>query len=194
MNHLSIWKVNVNGTKDAKWLEFIETFSYMFKYKQGKENVVADALSRRYTIINTLSSKMLVFELICTLRILILGMFILCVSRLHFKRFIGMMGTCLERTSFVCLIALCMTYLCWITMWEFDESFWDVKNMTYFVNIFIGLIWEKMLRKSALNVLRVDKQNQKSIHMVYTHLCLCLSILGLTYLWNLFWSCLGPKE
>lgn len=36
----------------------------MFKYKQGKENVVADALSRRYTIINTLSSKMLVFEFI----------------------------------------------------------------------------------------------------------------------------------
>ncbi|KAI3469037.1 hypothetical protein Pfo_025700 [Paulownia fortunei] len=31
----------------AKWVEFIKTFPYVIKYKQGKENVVADALSRR---------------------------------------------------------------------------------------------------------------------------------------------------
>ncbi|RVW18237.1 RNA-directed DNA polymerase-like [Vitis vinifera] len=30
----------------AKWVEFIETFPYVIKYKQGKENIVADALSR----------------------------------------------------------------------------------------------------------------------------------------------------
>ena len=29
----------------AKWVEFIETFPYVIRYKQGKENVVADALS-----------------------------------------------------------------------------------------------------------------------------------------------------
>ena len=50
--------------RHAKWLEFIETFPYVIKYKQGKENIVADALSRRYTLINTLSSKMLGFEFI----------------------------------------------------------------------------------------------------------------------------------
>jgi len=33
--------------KHAKWVEFIETFPYVIKYKQGKENIVADALSRR---------------------------------------------------------------------------------------------------------------------------------------------------
>jgi hypothetical protein len=27
------------------WVEFIETFPYVIKYKQGQENVVADALS-----------------------------------------------------------------------------------------------------------------------------------------------------
>ncbi|RVW47867.1 Transposon Ty3-I Gag-Pol polyprotein [Vitis vinifera] len=32
--------------RHAKWMEFIETFSYVIKYKQGKENIVADALSR----------------------------------------------------------------------------------------------------------------------------------------------------
>jgi hypothetical protein len=34
----------------AKWVEFIETFPYIIKYKKGKENVIADALSRRYTM------------------------------------------------------------------------------------------------------------------------------------------------
>ncbi|XP_065851249.1 uncharacterized protein [Euphorbia lathyris] len=34
--------------RHAKWVEFIETFPYVIKYKQGKENVVADALSRRH--------------------------------------------------------------------------------------------------------------------------------------------------
>ncbi|XP_035542985.1 uncharacterized protein LOC118346088, partial [Juglans regia] len=33
--------------RHAKWVEFIETFPYVIRYKQGKENVVADALSRR---------------------------------------------------------------------------------------------------------------------------------------------------
>jgi hypothetical protein len=33
----------------AKWVEFIETFSYIIKHKKGKDNVIADALSRCYT-------------------------------------------------------------------------------------------------------------------------------------------------
>ncbi|XP_072081028.1 uncharacterized protein [Arachis hypogaea] len=33
--------------RHAKWIEFIESFPYIIAYKQGKENVVADALSRR---------------------------------------------------------------------------------------------------------------------------------------------------
>ncbi|KAF7800703.1 Transposon Ty3-G Gag-Pol polyprotein [Senna tora] len=48
--------------RHARWVEFIETFPYVIQYKQGKENVVADALSRRYTLISTLSAKFLGFE------------------------------------------------------------------------------------------------------------------------------------
>ncbi|KAL3575142.1 hypothetical protein D5086_023243 [Populus alba] len=33
--------------KHAKWVEFIKTFPCVIKYKQGKENIVANALSRR---------------------------------------------------------------------------------------------------------------------------------------------------
>ncbi|KAJ8752693.1 hypothetical protein K2173_006495 [Erythroxylum novogranatense] len=41
---------------------FIETFPYVIKYKRGKENVVADALSRRYVLLNSLSARLLGFE------------------------------------------------------------------------------------------------------------------------------------
>ncbi|KAH9686162.1 Endonuclease [Citrus sinensis] len=50
--------------RHAKWVEFIEPFPYAIKYKQGKENVVADALSRRYALISTLNAKLLGFEYI----------------------------------------------------------------------------------------------------------------------------------
>uniref|UniRef100_A0A2N9HVB7 Reverse transcriptase RNase H-like domain-containing protein n=1 Tax=Fagus sylvatica TaxID=28930 RepID=A0A2N9HVB7_FAGSY len=48
--------------RHAQWMEFIETFPYVIKYKQGKENIVADALSRRYALISTLNAKLLGFE------------------------------------------------------------------------------------------------------------------------------------
>ena len=43
-------------------MKFIRTFPYVIKYKQGKENIVADALSRRYALISTLNAKLLGFE------------------------------------------------------------------------------------------------------------------------------------
>jgi hypothetical protein len=35
----------------VKWIEFIETFSYIIKYKQGKDNIVIDALSIRHSFL-----------------------------------------------------------------------------------------------------------------------------------------------
>ncbi|KAF7835698.1 uncharacterized protein G2W53_010557 [Senna tora] len=34
--------------RHAKWVDYLESFPYVIKYKQGKDNVVADALSRRH--------------------------------------------------------------------------------------------------------------------------------------------------
>ncbi|XP_073118636.1 uncharacterized protein [Henckelia pumila] len=48
--------------RHAKWVAFVETFPYVIKYNQGKENVVADALSRRYVVLTTLDFKFLGFE------------------------------------------------------------------------------------------------------------------------------------
>uniref|UniRef100_A0A1J3E356 Transposon Ty3-I Gag-Pol polyprotein n=1 Tax=Noccaea caerulescens TaxID=107243 RepID=A0A1J3E356_NOCCA len=50
--------------RHARWMEFVETFPYVIQYKKGKENVVADALSRRYALISTLDAKILGFEMI----------------------------------------------------------------------------------------------------------------------------------
>jgi len=38
--------------RHAKWVEFIEYFPYIIKHKKGKDNVIADALSRRYTMLS----------------------------------------------------------------------------------------------------------------------------------------------
>ena len=47
--------------RHAKWVEFLESFPYVIKYKQGKENIVADALSRRYALLNYFDVKLLGF-------------------------------------------------------------------------------------------------------------------------------------
>jgi hypothetical protein len=41
----------------AKWVEFIETFPYIIKHKKGKEYVIADVLSRCYTMLSQLDHK-----------------------------------------------------------------------------------------------------------------------------------------
>ncbi|XP_048627208.1 uncharacterized protein LOC125595466 [Brassica napus] len=48
--------------RHARWVEFFETFPYVIHYKKGKENVVADALSRRYTLLSSMETKLLGFE------------------------------------------------------------------------------------------------------------------------------------
>jgi hypothetical protein len=46
----------------AKWVEFIETFPYIIKHKKGKDNVIADGLSIRYTMLSQLNHKIFGLE------------------------------------------------------------------------------------------------------------------------------------
>jgi hypothetical protein len=46
----------------AKWVEFIETFPYIIKHKKEKKNVIADALSRCYTMLSQLDHKIFGLE------------------------------------------------------------------------------------------------------------------------------------
>ncbi|KAF8054126.1 hypothetical protein N665_1346s0001 [Sinapis alba] len=48
--------------RHARWLEFVESFPYVIKYKKGKENIVADALSRRHALISLMEAKVMGFE------------------------------------------------------------------------------------------------------------------------------------
>jgi hypothetical protein len=46
----------------AMWVEFIETFPYIVKYRKSKDNIVADALSRKNILLNQLEVKVLGLE------------------------------------------------------------------------------------------------------------------------------------
>jgi hypothetical protein len=46
-------QTNLNR-RHAKWVEFLETIPYIIKHKKGNDNVIADALSRRYAMLSQL--------------------------------------------------------------------------------------------------------------------------------------------
>jgi hypothetical protein len=48
--------------RHGKWVEFIKTFPYIIRNKKGKKNVIADALSRRYTMLSQLDHKIFGLE------------------------------------------------------------------------------------------------------------------------------------
>lgn len=65
IDHESLKHLNGQGKlnhRHSKWVEFIESFPYVIKYKQVKDNIIVDSLSRRYPLITTPSSKFLGFE------------------------------------------------------------------------------------------------------------------------------------
>jgi hypothetical protein len=51
----------------AKRIQFIETFPYVVKHKKGKDNIVADALSRRCALLTQLDAKVIGLKSIKTL-------------------------------------------------------------------------------------------------------------------------------
>ncbi len=63
-DHLSLSFLKGQGKlnkRHAKWVEYIERFPYQIKYIKGKDNMVADALSRRYSLITSLQTRLLGF-------------------------------------------------------------------------------------------------------------------------------------
>jgi hypothetical protein len=57
----SLGKLNC---RHAKWVEFIESFPSVIKHKKGKENVIANALSRKYALLTQLDYKIFGLEII----------------------------------------------------------------------------------------------------------------------------------
>ena len=93
--------------KYAQWMEFVETFPYVILYKQGKENIVAYALSWRYVLISTLDDKFLGFEHIKELYPLDQDFseeYACCERTSPMTSSLGMMGSCFEKICCAFLI------------------------------------------------------------------------------------------
>ncbi|KAL0313444.1 UNVERIFIED_CONTAM: Retrovirus-related Pol polyprotein from transposon.6 [Sesamum radiatum] len=99
--------------RHAKWVEFIESFPYVIKHKKGKDNIVADALSRRYALLSVLDAKILGFEFIKDLYandVEFGEAFGNCSPSIDGTNSICMTDFYFEPTSFVFLIVLFVCY------------------------------------------------------------------------------------
>jgi hypothetical protein len=66
-DHESLKHIRSQGKlnrRHAKWVELIESFPYVIKHKKEKENVISDALYRRYALLPQLDYKIFGLETI----------------------------------------------------------------------------------------------------------------------------------
>jgi hypothetical protein len=101
--------------RPAKWVEFIESFPYVIKHKKGKENIIADALSRRYTMLSQLDFKIFGLETIKSqyshdddFKDVLLN----CKEGKTWKNSSSLMGLYLELTSYAFQLAPFICYCC----------------------------------------------------------------------------------
>jgi hypothetical protein len=95
--------------RHAKWVEFIETFPYVVKYKKGKKNIVVDALSRKKVLLNQLDVKVPGLEHIKELYYAnheFSKPYAKCTTGKGWENIIYKMDFCLELTSCVFQVAL----------------------------------------------------------------------------------------
>ena len=95
----------------VKWVEFIETFPYVIKYKQGKENIMADAISRR--LLSNLDTKTLGFEYTKDFYVgdFDFGNILNACEKMAFYKFFRHNGFCFGKISSTYLNDHFMTYL-----------------------------------------------------------------------------------
>jgi hypothetical protein len=64
-DHKALQYINSQGKlnqKHSKWVEFLQSYSFVLKHRSGKSNKVADALSQRIMLLNTLSVEVVSLE------------------------------------------------------------------------------------------------------------------------------------
>ena len=48
--------------RHATWVEFLQAYNFTIKYKAGLQNVVADALSRKHSLLSSIEVRVIEFE------------------------------------------------------------------------------------------------------------------------------------
>jgi len=62
MKPLNISTLKKLNSRHGRWVEFLQDYTYVLKYKAGVENRVADALSRRRALLSVMSIDVVGFE------------------------------------------------------------------------------------------------------------------------------------
>ena len=82
----------------------METFPYIVQHKKGKDNVVADALSRRYVLLTHCDAHVLGFALMKELYAsdgFFKDIYAKCLANGEFESFLLITGICLKLENFV---------------------------------------------------------------------------------------------
>jgi len=53
---------NKLNSRYGRWVDFLQDYTYVIKHKAGVENRIADALSRRRTLLSVMSTEVVGFE------------------------------------------------------------------------------------------------------------------------------------
>ncbi|WMV30236.1 hypothetical protein MTR67_023621 [Solanum verrucosum] len=160
--------------RHAKWIEFLENFPYVIQYKKGKDNMVADALSRKHVLINTLSSKLIGFECLKALypKDPVFGQILEDCEEWERERWMRDRSST-SYSKFDGFLfkgkRLCVPMSSWRELGKF------LRNNS------IGLKCIKMF-EFVVNVLNVDVLSHASFPMVYTLHSPPLKVLGLIFL------------
>jgi hypothetical protein len=100
--------------RHARWMQYIKTFPYVIRYKQDKENIVADALSQRYVLLTSMSAKMLGFEYVKDMsadNANFSDVYKAC-DKAAFSKFYKHDGYLFKESKLACQVVLCVSYWC----------------------------------------------------------------------------------
>ena len=64
-NHQALQYLNSQGKlnqRHMKWVEFLQTYTFLLKYRSGRSNRVADALSRRQLLLTVMQVEVVGFD------------------------------------------------------------------------------------------------------------------------------------
>ena len=175
--------------RHAKWVEFIESFPYVIKHKKGKENIIVDALSRRYTMLSKLHFKIFGLETIKAqyshdddFKDVLLN----CKEGQTWNKFVLADGF-VFRANKLCIPACSVRLLLLQEAHGGLMGHFGVKNIE---DILAGqFFWPKMRRdveRSLVAAQHAKKPSHALILMVYTCLFLFQVHCGKIFQWTLF--------